>query len=296
MARWSEEQERWMGRGDRWGEDERRLREERGEEGAWRGRDWRDESPERWRGAERGEWREPGRGRYMEGEGEWGRDLGERRRREEGYERWRAEPGRGRDWERWSQGGREPYSAGGRGAWGDYGEHSTYGSSAGGWGYGRDESRRDFGRDYGRDWRRGGREERGPMERFGEKLKEGVRKLTGRGPKGYRRSDDRIRDDVSEQIARSWVNAENVEVKVEGGEVTLTGFVESREEKRAIEDVAEDVFGVEEVHNHLRLNRAGQTAGQTSLPAGTGTTGTGAAMSAQQARPGASQPHQTGRH
>jgi hypothetical protein len=290
MARWSEEQERWMGRGDRWGEDERRLREERGEEGAWRGRDWRDEGPGRWRGAERGEWREPARRRSMEGEGEWGRDYGEPRRREEGWgERWRAEPGRGRDWER---SGREPYYAGGRGAWGDYGESSTYGSSAGEWGYGRDESRRD----YGRDWRRGGREERGPMERFGEKLKEGVRKLTGRGPKGYRRSDDRIRDDVSEQIARSWVNAENVEVKVESGEVTLTGFVESREEKRAIEDIADDVFGVDEVHNHLRLSRAGQTAGETSLPAGTGTTGTGAAMSAQQARPGQSQPHQTGRH
>jgi hypothetical protein len=37
--------------------------------------------------------------------------------------------------------------------------------------------------------------------------------------------------------------------------VTLTGTVGSREEKWWLEHVAEDVFGVQEVHNHLRVHR-----------------------------------------
>ncbi len=52
MARWNEDQERWRGHGDRYGEDERQFRAERGEEGSWRGRDWRDDEDRfrEWRG------------------------------------------------------------------------------------------------------------------------------------------------------------------------------------------------------------------------------------------------------
>lgn len=79
------------------------------------------------------------------------------------------------------------------------------------------------------------------------------------GPKGYRRPDDRIRDDVCERIARSGIDAREVEVAVEAGEVTLTGTVESRDDKRTLEDVTDDVFGVEDVHNRLRLQRRAPT-------------------------------------
>ncbi len=108
----------------------------------------------------------------------------------------------------------------------------------------------------------------------------------GLGPKGYRRSDDRIRDEVCERIARSGIDAREVEVAVEAGEVTLTGTVARREEKRALEDVADDVFGVEDVHNQLRLHRGEHARGGveltgSALTAGSGTTGTGVAMSAQ---------------
>jgi hypothetical protein len=89
-----------------------------------------------------------------------------------------------------------------------------------------------------------------------------------------------VRDEVCERIARSGVNAMDVEVEVENGEVTLSGYAESREDKRRLEDLADDVFGVDEVHNHVRIRRGEQSP---SLAAGTGTTGTGAAMSAQQA-------------
>ncbi len=59
----------------------------------------------------------------------------------------------------------------------------------------------------------------------------------GRGPRGYRRSDQRIADDVNDRLtAHGWIDAADVECKVEEGEVLLTGFVDSRAAKRAAED------------------------------------------------------------
>jgi hypothetical protein len=108
------------------------------------------------------------------------------------------------------------------------------------------------------EWRGRGvyeREDRGPLQWLGEKIA-GRR---ARGPKGYRRSDDRIRDDVCERIARSGIDADDVEVSVENAEVTLTGTVRVRHEKWRLEDLADDVFGVEDVHNHLRMGRREDT-------------------------------------
>lgn len=77
---------------------------------------------------------------------------------------------------------------------------------------------------------------------------------TGRGPRGYQRSDDRIREEVNDRLtAHGLIDATDIECKVENGEVMLTGFVDSRAAKRAAEDVADDVAGVREVHNHLRI-------------------------------------------
>lgn len=105
------------------------------------------------------------------------------------------------------------------------------------------------------------------------------------GPKGYHRPDERVRDEVCERIARSGLDAREVEVAVKAGEVRLSGTVASREDKRALEDLADDVFGVEDVHNRLRIRRSGREGGMdltgSLLTAGSGTTGTGAAMSAQ---------------
>jgi hypothetical protein len=81
---------------------------------------------------------------------------------------------------------------------------------------------------------------------------------TGRAPKGYQRSDDRIREDICDGLMTSWMNAENVEVQVRNGEVTLLGTVKSREEKRAIEALAESVLGVKDLNNSLRVERRDQ--------------------------------------
>lgn len=85
---------------------------------------------------------------------------------------------------------------------------------------------------------------------------------TGRGPKGYQRSDDRIREDVSDRLtAHGHIDASDIEVRIQAGEVTLIGFVDSRAAKRAAEDLADDVPGVREVHNQLRVRTHAEGAG-----------------------------------
>jgi hypothetical protein len=84
----------------------------------------------------------------------------------------------------------------------------------------------------------------------------------GRGPKGYQRSEERIREEINDRLtAHGLVDATDIEVRIQNGEVTLSGFVDSREAKRAAEDCAEDVQGVREVHNHLRIRSHADDAG-----------------------------------
>lgn len=79
----------------------------------------------------------------------------------------------------------------------------------------------------------------------------------GKGPKGYKRSDTRTRDEVCEAIAhQGLIDASDVEVSVEDSVVTLKGTVAQRHHKRALEQLVERVRGVEDVHNELRLQRA----------------------------------------
>jgi hypothetical protein len=76
----------------------------------------------------------------------------------------------------------------------------------------------------------------------------------GRGPKGYTRSDERIREDVSDRLTYDdIVDASDIEVLVQGGEVTLNGFVDSRTAKRRAEDCADQAIGVGHVQNNLRV-------------------------------------------
>ena len=88
-------------------------------------------------------------------------------------------------------------------------------------------------------------------------------RFTGKGPKGYRRSDDRIKEDVSEMLSRDGdLDASEIEVIVGSGEVILEGTVPDRESKR----LAEDVPGVKQVQNRLRIEsgRGGREESTTS--------------------------------
>ncbi|MCI2807682.1 BON domain-containing protein [Eoetvoesiella caeni] len=84
-------------------------------------------------------------------------------------------------------------------------------------------------------------------------------------PKGYKRSDERIREDVCEQLSRSGCDVSDVSVDVSDGKVTLQGTVTDRYAKHAIEDCADDCMGVQEVDNRIRVQtQAGNSA--ASLP------------------------------
>lgn len=78
----------------------------------------------------------------------------------------------------------------------------------------------------------------------------------GKGPKGYRRPDERIREEVCERLTFSHaIDASGFEVNVSEGLVTLEGVVESRYQKRMAEELIEELPGVKDVHNHLSVRR-----------------------------------------
>jgi hypothetical protein len=79
---------------------------------------------------------------------------------------------------------------------------------------------------------------------------------TGVGPQGYVRSDERIREEVCDRLTRHGsIDARNMQVHVQAGEVTLEGTVESRTMKRMAEDTVDSVSGVKDVHNRLNLQK-----------------------------------------
>lgn len=123
---------------------------------------------------------------------------------------------------------------------------------------------------YDRDENRG--EDRGWLDRasdaisswFGDEEAQQRRQMDaqrehrGRGPKGYRRSDERIREDVNDRLSDDYyLDASDVEVSVSNTEVTLTGTVNNRNDKRRAEDLAESVSGVSNVENRLRVKQSG---------------------------------------
>ncbi|HUF92897.1 MAG TPA: BON domain-containing protein [Candidatus Limnocylindria bacterium] len=83
----------------------------------------------------------------------------------------------------------------------------------------------------------------------------------GRGPRGYQRSDDRIKEDICERMSQhGQLDASDIEVRVVSAEVTIEGTVPDRQAKRLAEDIAESVAGVRDVHNQVRV--AQPTSGQ----------------------------------
>lgn len=81
--------------------------------------------------------------------------------------------------------------------------------------------------------------------------------FSGVAPRGYRRSDRRVLEDVCDELTDDdRLDASDIEVSVEDGVVVLRGTVTDRVAKRRAEDIADRVRGVEDVVNELRLARA----------------------------------------
>ena len=82
---------------------------------------------------------------------------------------------------------------------------------------------------------------------------------TGGDNLNKQRPDRRIwREICTRMTDDSYLDASNIEVAVENGEVMLTGEVDSRESKRLAEHIADSVAGVVDIHNRLRIHRPGR--------------------------------------
>jgi len=76
----------------------------------------------------------------------------------------------------------------------------------------------------------------------------------GKGPVGYRRSDERIHELVCEALTDDdQLDASQIEVSVNDGSVTLAGVVDARHAKLDAEDCVYSVWGVRGVQNLLRV-------------------------------------------
>jgi hypothetical protein len=99
--------------------------------------------------------------------------------------------------------------------------------------------------------------------------------LTGAGPQNFQRSDERIKEDIHDRLTRhGHLDARNIQLQVNNGDVTLNGTVDSRQAKRTACDLAESVPGVKDVHNNLTIKQPtgqqgqqGQQASQTGQAA-----------------------------
>jgi len=100
-------------------------------------------------------------------------------------------------------------------------------------------------------------QEPSPSFRGGEDFRRsGAGPHAGKGPKGYIRSDERIKEQVSERLEEHGeVDASEITVSVNEGEVTLEGTIADRSMKRMAEELVEDSPGVKQVHNRLRIDK-----------------------------------------
>ena len=175
------------------------------------------------------------------GEGQYGERSGQR---DWGQQRNMTGSGSQLDYGMREFGSRTGYSYGGSGDSGgyEYGQRSDAGR------FGQGQSRQPS---YGQSGQFGQRMERG--------------RFAGRGPKGYKRSDERIREDLCDALTMDpEIDASDIEIKVSDGEVTISGSVQDREDKWRAEQLAESIPGVRDVNNTIRAKRGGSEQSSSS--------------------------------
>lgn len=132
----------------------------------------------------------------------------------------------------------------------NFGQYGSYQDQD--YGYRSENRDRMSGRTDAPDYDHGYASETG--RRWGGQDAEPRGQFSGKGPKGYKRSDERIREDVCEALFHDAdVDASNIDVEVQDGVVTLSGSVEDRRTKRCAEDCVEQLSGVKDVTNNIRI-------------------------------------------
>ena len=277
QERGSDLRSRWRGRyyGDR-NEDERNRdwEEQTGgrglsgyprggesEQSGW-GRDIDEE-----RGSQGGESR-----RYQQGQ-EYGRDEEYGGGQEQGYGSSRYQQGgyQGSQREQSGYGGSRPYQrAGFRGeqqrSHGEFREQGRSASSE--WrpedysqerqGYGRQYEEQSFAQPYPPGFQGDfGSSQRASQYRPGREEYFTSGSHRGKGPKGYTRSDDRLKELICERLTDDpSIDASEISLEVTSQIVKLTGTVDDRRTKYEVEELIERCGGVKDIDNQLRVRSA----------------------------------------
>jgi hypothetical protein len=105
---------------------------------------------------------------------------------------------------------------------------------------------------------------------------------TGRGPKGYKRSDEKIVEEACQRLERDGdIDASNIEVSAEDGVIRLSGTVEDRQTKRRAEECVESIYGARDVMNELRVTRQSGEQWQGSQGTQASQSGRGSSQTSQ---------------
>jgi osmotically-inducible protein OsmY len=87
----------------------------------------------------------------------------------------------------------------------------------------------------------------------------------GRGPQGYQRSDERLKEMICERLTDDpAIDATNVSVEVTSQVVKLTGTVDDRSTKYEIEELVESLGGVKDIDNQLRVQSSQSNRSSTN--------------------------------
>ena len=74
------------------------------------------------------------------------------------------------------------------------------------------------------------------------------------GPKGYQRTDERMREDICDELMQAdTIDSSDVAIEVASAKVVLHGSVPIRWMKHAIEDLADACPGVQDVEDKIRV-------------------------------------------
>jgi osmotically-inducible protein OsmY len=272
--------------------------EARGNEGSQRGQ-WREQSYGRGRyededhlragGSYGGNYESQGEGRdYFSNEGERGRSYGQsgsqygEGRRGYGYEQGRdrdagRQSGQSSQQGRYGQGQRRQAEYGRPQDWSSERYGSDYSMAGAGlqgqWERGYGEMSRGTSGGYGggpsgqQDWSGASRGSQSGgysgSSSLGGATQQGQRQsFRGKGPKGYQRSDERLKEIICERLMEDPnIDASEISVEVRSLEVTLEGTVDDRRTKYEIEEMIEHFGGVKEVKNQLRVRARGSESG-----------------------------------
>jgi hypothetical protein len=109
----------------------------------------------------------------------------------------------------------------------------------------------------------------------------------GKGPKGYTRSDERLKEVICEKLTDDpMIDASEISIEVTGQTVKLTGTVDDRSTKYEIEELVERCGGVQDIDNQLRVRSGSSQSSQMGSQGGSmqtsQTTGSGTAQTTSQ--------------